>query len=162
MDKIEKLAKQAFDKKNLVDLLIGKESYYIPSSEFTPGYQVTNYGAVLTHGVYKVYVENRDIKADYQAALLTMANANEFQFYVAVAYIRTQLFKECRGLSPFSIEPTLVRLVGRRLKTYRVKLAYGITDTRGYHYANAWDDLLRWNRVTKENYSISLFSDQFA
>lgn len=162
MDKIEKLAKQAFDQKKLVDLLIGKESYYIPSSEFMPGYQVTNYGAVLTHGVYKIYIENRNIRTDYQAALLTMANANEFQFYAAVAYIRTQIFKDCRGLSPFSIEPTLVRLVGRRIETYREKLAYGITDTHGYHYVNALDDLLRWNRVTKENYNISLFSDEFA
>ena len=36
-------------------------------------------------------------------------------------------------------------------------LKQGITDANGTHYPDALKDILRWNRVTQENYGIQLF-----
>lgn len=36
-------------------------------------------------------------------------------------------------------------------------LKHGITDANGTHYPDALNDILRWNRVTQENYGVQLF-----
>ena len=125
-------------------------------SEFATGYQPTEIGILLSEGIYRLYRNRPEIKPALENALLHMARTDAFGFYMAMGYLRAQVFREQRGLSPFRMESGILHEIGRCFALHSKSLKQGITDANGIHYPDALKDILRWNRVTQENYGIQL------
>ena len=87
------MTEQAFERGQWMELLIGKDPYHIPVSEFA-GYLPTEIGTLLSEGIYRLYQNRPKIKPALEDALLHMACTDAFGFYVAMAYLRAQVFRE--------------------------------------------------------------------
>lgn len=156
MRNILRMTETALEQGKLIDLLKGKQPYHIAAWDFTPGYQPTDVGSVLGEGIYRLYPKRPEIKAEWENTLLQMARTDAFQFYVAVDYLRAQVFRESHRLSPFCMESRILREIGSCLELHREQLKEGITDANGTHYPEALRDILRWNQVTMENYGVQI------
>ena len=72
------MIKQAFERGQLMELLMGKEAYHIPAPAFTLGYQPTDVGTLLSEGIYRLYPNHPEIKPALEETLLHMACTDAF------------------------------------------------------------------------------------
>lgn len=108
--------------------------------------------------IYKVYETDSSIKEEFEETLLIMLGETDYDVYVAVLYIMSELFKEKNGLSPFNINissilPKLKCEVLQREESFKEGIVY----SNGFVSSKVWDDLERFNHVCKEEYGIELF-----
>lgn len=148
----------AIEKNELKLLLRGDESYKIENSQYAPGAEITDVGKVLSRIIYKAYKIQPDIKKDVEVALLEMLHQTNFDVYIVILYVASQLFKEKNDISPFklnmtSILPNIKLEVEKRMDVFK----QGIIYPSGFANNKVWNDIERFNRVFQEEYNIKLF-----
>lgn len=149
---------EAIKKGELGSLLRGDEGYKLETSQYAPGTEPTDIGKVLSKGIYKAYNVQTNIKESLESVLLCMLGETDFDVYIVVLYIMSQLFKEKNGLSPFKMDMSFIL---PKLKQEIHKRSDGIMNgvkyPNGFIKKSAWDEFERFNLVCKEEYGIELF-----
>lgn len=148
----------AIEKNELKLLLRGDEPYKIENSQYAPGAEITEVGKVLSKIVYKAYKKQPDVKEYIEAALLEMLHQTNFDVYIVILYVASQLFKEKNDISPFklditSILPNIKLEVENRMKEFK----QGIIYPSGFVNNKVWNDIERFNRVFQEEYNLKMF-----
>ena len=149
---------EAIQKEELILFLKGEKEYNITPSQYTPAAEPTDVNKVLSKVIYKVYETDSSIKEEFEETLLIMLGETDYDVYVAVLYIMSELFKEKNGLSPFNINissilPKLKCEVLQREESFKEGIVY----SNGFVSSKVWDNLERFNHVCKEEYGIELF-----
>ena len=90
---------EAIQKEELILFLKGEKEYNITPSQYTPAAEPTDVSKVLSKVIYKVYETDSSIKEEFEEALLIMLGETDYDVYVAVLYLMSELFKEKNGLS---------------------------------------------------------------
>ena len=149
---------EAIQKEELILFLKGEKEYNITPSQYTPAAEPTDVSKVLSKVIYKVYETDSSIKEEFEETLLIMLGETDYDVYVAVLYIMSELFKEKNGLSPFNINissilPKLKCEVLQREESFKEGIVY----SNGFVSSKVWDNLERFNHVCKEEYGIELF-----
>lgn len=156
MDNIEILFK-AIEKDELTLLLRGDVPYKIEPSQYSPGIEPTDVGKVLSRFIYKGYKIQPSIKEKFESTLMTMLNQNDFDVYVVVLYIVSELFKEKNGLSPFQLDMTsILPKIRKEIKKRKKEFQEGVSYPDSIQKINLWDNIERFNSVCEEEYGISL------
>lgn len=148
----------AIEKNELKLLLRGDEPYKIENSQYAPGAEITDVGKVLSKIVYKAYKIQPDVKEYIEVALLEMLHQTNFDVYIVILYVASQLFKEKNDISPFklditSILPNIKLEVENRMKEFK----QGIIYPSGFVNNKVWNDIERFNRVFQEEYNLKMF-----
>lgn len=148
----------AIEKNELKLLLRGDEPYKIENSQYAPGGEITDVGKVLSKIIYKAYKIQPDIKEDIEEALLEMLHQTNFDVYIVVLYIVSQLFKEKNNISPFKLNMiTILSNIKLEVENREAEFKQGIIYPSGFVNNNVWNDIERFNHVLKEEYNIKLF-----
>ena len=82
----------AIEKNELKLLLRGDEPYKIENSQYAPGAEITDVGKVLSKIVYKAYKIQPDVKEYIEVALLEMLHQTNFDVYIVILYVTSQLW----------------------------------------------------------------------
>ena len=148
----------AIEKNELKLLLRGDEPYKIDNSQYSPCAEITDVGKVLSRLIYKAYKTQPDIKEDVEAALLEMLHQTNFDVYIVILYVTSQLFKEKNELSPFKLNViTILPNIKLEVEKRKEEFKQGLIYPSGFTNNSVWNDLERFNRVTQEEYNIRLF-----
>lgn len=149
---------EAIRKKELAMLLKGEGKYKLETSQYAPGTEPTDIGKVLSKVIYKAYEIDSSIKEKIEETLLVMLGQTDYDVYIVILYIMSELFKEKNEISPFKMNmecilPTLRNEISRRMDDIRE----GITYPNGFIKKYAWDEIQRFGRVCQEEYGLELF-----
>lgn len=149
---------EAIEKDELKLLLRGDEPYRLEPSQYAPCAEVTDVGKILSKIIYKVYKIQPSIKQKVEDALLEMLSQTNFDVYVVILYVLSQLFKEKNGLSPFKLNMEIILLnLSIEIKKRKDEFRQGIVYPSGFRNSNAWNEIERFNCVAQEEYDIKLF-----
>ncbi len=148
----------AIEKNEVKLLLRGDEPYRIENSQYAPDAEITDVGKVLSRIIYKAYKIQPEIKETVEVELLEMLHKTNFDVYIVILYVASQLFKEKNDISPFKLNmttilPNIKLEVEKRMGEFK----QGIIYPSGFVNNNAWNDIERFNRVFQEEYNIKLF-----
>lgn len=148
----------AIEKKELNLLLKGDKEYKIETSQYVPSTEPTNVSKVLSRAVYKAYEIDSSIKEKVEEALFFMLEQTDYDVYIVILYIMSQLFKEKNGLSPFTMDmsyilPKLSEEIIRR----KGRIKKGIAYPNGFVEKFAWDEIERFRCICKQEYGVQLF-----
>lgn len=154
----ESMLFKAIEKNELKLLLRGDEPYKIDNSQYAPGAEITDVGKVLSRIIYKAYKMQPDIKEKVEVVLLEMLNQTNFDVYIVILYVASQLFKEKNEISPFKLNiTTILPNIKLEVEKRKEEFKQGIIYPSGFANNNAWNDIVRFNRVFQEEYNIKLF-----
>lgn len=149
---------KAIEKNELKLLLRGDEPYKIDNSQYSPCAETTDVGKVLSRIIYKAYKIQPDIKEEVEMALLEMLQQTNFDVYIVILYVASQLFKEKNELSPFKLNMTpILANIKFEVEKRKKEFKQGIIYPSGFTNSNIWNDIERFNRVSQEEYNIKLF-----
>lgn len=95
---------EAIEKEELHLLLKGEKEYRIETSQYVPSSEPTDIGKVLSRAVYMAYEIDSSIKEKVEEALLFLLKQTDYDVYIVLLYIMSQLFKEKNELSPFKMD----------------------------------------------------------
>lgn len=148
----------AIEKNELKMLLRGDDPYKVESSQYAPGGEITDVGKVLSTIIYKAYKVQPCIKEKIEMSLLEMLHQTNFDFYIVILYVISQLFKEKNGISPFRLNMSnILAIIKLEVKKRENVIKHGIIYPSGFINQNAWYDIERFNRISQEEYGIELF-----
>ncbi len=148
----------AIEKNELNLLLRGDGVYRLETSQYAPGAEPTDVGKVLSKGIYKLYKINPKIKDKMENELLNMLEQTNYDVYIVILYIMSQLFKEKNGLSPFKMNMSLILpKIKNEIKRRSETLKKGIEYPNGFYQKRAWEEIERFKYVCKIQYGIDLF-----
>ena len=157
MDILE-LTNQAMERRELMSLLRGDAEYMVEWSQYAPGAKVIDVGKVLSKGIYKVYKEDTRIKDEYEQNLVIMLDMSDFDVYLLCLYVVSQLYKEKNELSPFIMEKQeIIKKINKELIKRETNIMNGIVYPSRFKNKKAWDELLFFDVLCKEEYDIALF-----
>lgn len=152
---IEKNLLDAIAKNEVIKLLRGDGEYMVEPYECSPAAQVTDVGRILSKGVYKVYMYNKEIKHIFEESLILMLDSSDFDIYMVCLYILDQLFNEKYGTSPFSLSKnSIVDKLTYRINTRQNSIKKGIKYPNGYVNTFAMTEILRFRKLCKEEYDV--------
>lgn len=145
--------------KNELNLLLrGDGVYRVETSQYAPGAEPTDVGKVLSKGIYKLYKINPKIKDKMENELLNMLEQTNYDVYIVILYIMSQLFKEKNGISPFKMNMSLILpKIKNEINRRRETLKKGIEYPNGFYKKRAWEEIERFKYVCKIQYEIDLF-----
>lgn len=149
---------EAIEKNELCLFLKGDKEYRIETSQYVPSTEPTDVSKVLSDVVYKAYEMDSGIKERVEETLFFMLEQTDYDVYIVILYIMSQLFKEKNGLSPFTLNlsyilPKLREEVIKR----RESLKNGIVYPGGFVGKFAWDEMERFRCICKQEYGVQLF-----
>ena len=149
---------EAIEKEELHLLLKGEKEYRIETSQYVPSSEPTDIGKVLSRAVYMAYEIDSSIKEKVEEALLFLLKQTDYDVYIVLLYIMSQLFKEKNELSPFKMDMSqiLPRLNEEIIKR-RENIKKGIIYPNGYVMTVAWEEIERFCCICKEEYGVQLF-----
>lgn len=148
----------ALEKDEFIHFLRGNKGYMIEWSQYAPDVELTNVDKVLARGIYKMYKVDPSIKDIYEKSLEKMLDMTDFDVYMVVSYMMSQLFNEKNGMSPFMIErENIIQKMREELNKRKNSITEGIVYPSQYVNKNAWNELERFNIVCKEEYGVMLF-----
>ena len=148
----------SLDKKELISFLRGSKGYLIEASQYAPTAELPDVGKILSRGIYKVYEEDKNIKNEYEQALFSMLKMTDYDVYIVCVYLASQMFKEKNKLSPFIIsKQKILKELKVEIEKRKESIQLGVVYPSGYKNNKAWDELLRFKKIFKEEYDLVLF-----
>lgn len=155
----EKLV-QAIESGEIISFLRGDDLYKIEPSQYAQGAEPTDVGRVLSKAIYKLYEERPEFKEEFEKTLILMLDGTLFDVYVVILYIMSQLFREKNGLSPFIINlDDIVTKLRKKIIIRKEEFQRGLVYPNGFEKKEIWKEIERFNKVSKEEYEISLFEE---
>lgn len=153
MDYIE-LLHDAIKKDEIYSFLRGENRYKIEISQYVPGVLPTNVEKALSI-IYECYQEEPNVKDLFIGALGKMINGTAFDVYLSIIYFMDILFDEHHNLSTFNIDiDKMVMNIQRSIENNRSKLKRQFEFPDGTIKKDAWNDIVRWNKVCRIKYDI--------
>lgn len=148
----------AIEKKELNLLLKGDKEYKIETSQYVPSTEPTDVSKVLSKAVYKAYEMDSSIKEVVEESLFLMLEQTDYDVYIVVLYIMSQLFKEKNGLSPFTMNMSyILPKLSEEIIKRREGIKNGIEYPNGFIEKFAWDEIERFRCICKQEYGVQLF-----
>lgn len=149
---------EAIEKKELNLLLKGDKEYKIEPSQYVPSTEPTDVSKVLSKAVYKAYEIDSSIKGKVEESLLFMLEQTDYDMYIVLLYIMSQLFKEKNKLSPFKMDMSrILPKLGEEIVNRRTNIEKGIIYPDGFIMTVAWDEIERYRCICDEEYGVRLF-----
>lgn len=148
----------AIENKELILLLKGEGKYKLETSQYSPGTEPTDISKVLSKLVYKAYKIDSSVKEKIEEVLLFMLGQTDFDVYMVILYIMSQLFKEKNGLSPFKMNLShILNRLNKEIPKRKDDFKKGILYPDGFLKKRAWDEIVRFNSICKKEYGVQLF-----
>lgn len=150
---------KVLERKELDLFLRGEIPCNIEKSQYAPGQFKVDVGKVLSKIIYKFYYENKHIKEELENTFLKMLDNSDFDVYVVILYIMSQLFKEKNGLSPFEIqkEKIFFKLKGE-VHNRKNRFIEGIYFPNDYEKKYVWNEIQRFNDICQQEYGLILMN----
>jgi len=149
---------EAIKKKELILLLKGDKEYKVETSQYVPSTEPTDVSKVLSKAVYKAYEIDSSIKETVEETLLFMLEQTDYDMYIVLLYIMSQLFKEKNGLSPFKMDMScILPKLGEEIIKRRANIKKGIVYPNGFIMTVAWDEIQRFRCICDEEYGVQLY-----
>lgn len=87
-----------------------------------------------------------------------MLGQTDYDVYIVILYITSQLFKEKNGLASFKMNMSfLVPQIKKEIQNRKIRFESGIEYPNGFVKKSAWNELERFNHMCKEKYGLELF-----
>lgn len=149
---------EAIKKQELDRLLKGEGKYQLETSQYAPSAEPTDVGKMLSKVVYKAYKKDLSIKEKIEETLLVMLGQTDYDVYIVILYIMSELFKEKNEISPFKMDMShILPRLRDEINNRADKIKEGIVYPDGFLKKSAWDEIQRFNHVCQEEYGIKLF-----
>ena len=149
---------RAIDKNELNLFLKGDKEYKIETSQYVPSTEPTDVSKVLSKAVYRAYEMDRSIKEKMEESLFFLLEQTDYDVYIVILYIMSQLFKEKNGLSPFTMNMSyILPKLGEEIIKRRESIKNGIEFPNGFIEEFAWEEIERFRCICKQEYEIQLF-----
>lgn len=146
---------RATEKHELIPFLRGEDEYMVEPSQYAPVAELPDVGKILSKGIYRAYKNNLYIKNEFEQALYLMLEMSDYDVYIVCHYLASQFFKEQNKLSPFEIEKqNLLFKLNREIEKRKTSLQNGVVYPNGYQNKKAWDELMHFKNVFKEEYHL--------
>jgi len=154
---IEDILLEAIESNQFIEFLRGEGKFKIEMSEYAPVAEITDIGKILSKGIYRVYVYNKQVESIFKENLLEMLDISDFDIYMVINYLASQFFKEKNGLSPFVLaKEEIIEKLSIKLKERESYIKEGVLYPNGYFNTNAMQEINRLRIVLKEEYGISI------
>ena len=152
------VACKALEKGELYEYMRGDDGYRIPASSFEPSVAIHAVRVVLSMGIYKIYQSDPEIKELYENTLSRMLEETDYDVYMVITYILSQLYHEKHNTAPFQIDATkLVKRLQQIIPERKESIQKGVYFPNGIINQYVWDEIELVNVVFQKNYSIKLF-----
>ncbi len=152
---IEKNLLDAIAKNEVIKFLRGDGKYMVEPYECSPAAQLTDVGRIISKGVYKVYMYNKEIKHIFEESLLLMLDSSDFDIYMVCLYLLEQLFNEKYNISPFTLSKnSIVDKLTYRINTRQNSIEKGIKYPNEYVNTFAMAEIQRFRKLCKEEYDV--------
>lgn len=99
------MTKKAFKNNEVFDLLQGSNGYECPLCKFVPAYVPTDFGRVISEGIYKYYQSynsNDHIKI-FTDSIIKLMNGSPVQVWIAYHICWSLYYNENNGSAPFNV-----------------------------------------------------------
>ena len=154
MSRIDNLLVQAISRNQMDDFLEGVGEYSLSKSAFIPSIVPTDVSEVWK-ALFRYYKKDNKIKNILEATLIELIYKNEYSLYIVTLYIfQYCLMKERNYVTFFISLESILTVLNKELIKKRKEMEGSIEFPEGTSYANAWEDIMRWNKVLKERFNL--------
>lgn len=153
---IELLSKTT-DYKEIENLLRGYDGKIFQPSQYAGG-DLVDAGEVLSRVVYPACKINPSVKEEVEQVLYEMLSGTDCDVYIVTRYVMSEIFKEKNGIAPFQMDlGKILAKLKKELDLRESTIRSGILYPNGYRKTSAWEDLIRFRNVYKQEYKVTLF-----
>ena len=158
-EEIYEKTKYAFQNDEMMDLLTGREYYYLPvygASVPVP----TDWTSVISEGIFKLYKEEQNARLieDYEKTISTLINGNSLEIWMAANIIVYHLQCEADNKASFKVNKDLVSALSKAVNDNKDALAEDKSFQGNGNKYGLLDDILRLNRILHEDCNIDIIN----
>ena len=152
------VACKALERGELYEYMRGDDGYIIPTPSFVPSVAIHEVDVVLNRGIYGIYQSDPVIKELYENTLSRMLEETDYDVYMVITYILSQLYREKHNTAPFQIDAMkLVKRLQQIIPERKESIKKGVYFPDGMIHQGVWEEIERVKVVFQEDYSIKLF-----
>ena len=152
------VACKALEKGELYEYMRGDDGYRIPLPSFVPSVAIHEVRVVLECGIYEIYQSDPVIKELYENTLSRMLEETDYDVYMVILYILSQLYHERHNTAPFQIDiMKLVKRLQQIIPERKENIKEGVYFPDGMIHQYVWGEIERLNVVCQKDDSIKLF-----
>lgn len=153
---IEMLSKTA-DHQEIENLLKGYDMKVFLPSQYEGGHPIDT-GMVLSKVIYPSYKFNPHVKGEVEEVLYEMLFKTDYDVYIVVLYVMSELFKEKHNIAPFKMNlEKIFYQMSKELSRRKISIQDGIRYPNGCIKTSAWDEFVRFKNVCEQEYARKLF-----